>query len=207
MCLLDNMATSSCSIVLNTLSGINNHTRLLLVVNNELPNILRELLLIKEPTYLLDQHIINSYLSRKLVSEEWLLIRSVKTHMYNDFDIPLMYKIIRALNIVPSPTKGWGALPTETEVTLGDDIERIRRIRNMFVHRENTTISDNELVIYFSTFKDIASRFEMYLNKTNREFVSKIENIEKCVTYSTEMKELMELEWLRVNQYFNSMYY
>ncbi|CAC5371900.1 unnamed protein product [Mytilus coruscus] len=157
--------------------NITNFVRLCIVIQTELPNILRELLLVKEPSKFLNSHIrSNSYLSKQLRPFEWKVIGTVNTKQYADFDVALMYKIIRNLNLVPPPTQGWDnhIPPTSTETTIGDDVERIRRSRNDIVHNVNTNISVVELNNRFSLFKDIASRLGVYLNK---EYVSKIEDV------------------------------
>ncbi|XP_063447976.1 uncharacterized protein LOC134727525 [Mytilus trossulus] len=195
------MATASCSSFVGTASSITNYARLGLATQNELPDILRELLLIKEPPHLLEVHLnINSFLSRNLRAHEWNIIRSVRTSQYKEFDVPLMYKLIRNLNLVPCPTQGWDnqTPPSLTEITVGDDIERIRRIRNEIVHRGNTNVLGHELADYFSSFKDIAKRLEVTLMLSNRKFVSKMENVETCcIDKDTEqhyIKRLTELE-------------
>ncbi|CAC5371899.1 unnamed protein product [Mytilus coruscus] len=179
--------------------NITNFVRICIVIQTELPNILRELLLVKEPSALLDGHIrSNSYLSKQLRAFEWKVINTVRTKQYADFDVALMYKIIRNLNLVPPPTQGWDSQipPTSTETTIGDDVERIRRSRNDIVHNVNTNISDVELNNRFSLFIDITSRLEVYLNKlNNREYVSKIENVETCcIDPETEQLYLRQLE-------------
>ncbi|CAC5359144.1 unnamed protein product [Mytilus coruscus] len=150
------METQIFSSTVSTSSTIANYARLGLASQNELPNMLRELLLIKEPPHLLEAHLHNnSFLSRNLKAYEWNIIRTVRENSYHDFDVPLMYKIIRNLNLVPSPSQGWDndTQPSAFEITIGDDVERIRRIRNEIVHRGNTNVQDSELAKYFSTFK------------------------------------------------------
>lgn len=202
------MATTSCSSFVSSESIISNYARLRLATQKVLPNILRELLLIKEPPHLLEAHIDTSYLSNNLKPREWNIIKAVRKNLYGEFDVPLIYKIIKTLNLVPYPTKGWGnqTPPAETEITVGDDIERIRRIRNEIVHRGNANISDTELTYYFSIFKNIARRLELYLKMTNREFELKIENVETCVIYNEkehpyfkEQDELTMLKKLEIN--------
>ncbi|VDH92688.1 Hypothetical predicted protein [Mytilus galloprovincialis] len=198
------MATASCSSFVDTLSAITNYARLGLVTQNELPNILRELLFIKEPPHLLETHLNNnSYLSINLRAHEWNIIRTVRTNQYDEFDVPLMYKIIRNLNLVPRPTQGWDNQipPLATEITEGDDIERIRRVRNEIVHRGNTNVQDSELTNYFSIFKDLASRLEVTLMLSNREFVSKIENVETCcIDHDAQQLYIRRLKKLAENE-------
>ncbi|VDI30578.1 Hypothetical predicted protein [Mytilus galloprovincialis] len=152
---------SSCSSL-----NISNFVRLFIVSQTELPIILRELLLVKEPPPFLDGDIHNNtYLFSTLRGFELGVIATVRTKQYADFDVALMYKIIRNLNLVPSPTQGWDNRnpPTSTETDIGDDVERIRRIRNDIVHSGNTNITDSELENRFSLFLEIARRLELYL--------------------------------------------
>jgi hypothetical protein len=41
----------------------------------------------------------NSYLKNKLNANEWINIRKANTDGYVDFDIPLIYKLLRNLNV------------------------------------------------------------------------------------------------------------
>ncbi|CAG2217063.1 unnamed protein product [Mytilus edulis] len=95
------------------------------------------------------------------------MINNVRTNGYVNFDIPLIYKLVRNLNLVPSPTNGWDfhTPPAANEILPGDDIERIRRTRNEILHRGNAQLSDFDLTDYFTTFKAIAVRLEAYLGK------------------------------------------
>ncbi|XP_052072503.1 uncharacterized protein LOC127710594 [Mytilus californianus] len=178
-------------------ANISNFVRLFIVSQTELPNILRELLLLQEPPASLDGDIRNNtYLSYTLRAFELSVIATVRTKQYADFDVALMYKIIRNLNLVPPQTQGWDNRipPNLTETTIGDDVERIRRSRNDIVHNVNTNISDLELENRFSFFIDIASRLEVYLNKRNREYVSRIENVKTCcIDPETEQMYLRQL--------------
>lgn len=198
------MATSSCSSFVNAASAFTNYSRLSIASQIELPNILRELLFTKEPPNLLEGHLRNNpYLSKNLKAYEWLVIRTVHKNQYNEFDVSLMYKIIRNLNLITKPTQGWDnqTPPSATETTEGDDVERIRQMRNTFSHRGNGNITDAELAHNFSIFKDIANRFETFLPNSKTKFVSKIENLETCCIdkdteqmYLNQLRELAEKE-------------
>lgn len=56
--------------------------------------------------------------------------KSPKLPDYDDFDIKLLYKLIK--NLCPSlkPTKGWGENPEATNTELGDDIERLIQFKD-----------------------------------------------------------------------------
>lgn len=76
---LHTMATQIFSSIVSTSSTITNYARLGLASQNELPDMLRELLLIKEPPHLLETHINNNnFLSRNLRAYEWQIIRTVR---------------------------------------------------------------------------------------------------------------------------------
>ena len=53
-------------------------------------------------------------------------------------------------------------------------------MRNHLSHKGDPNISEQETADYFSMIKDIAERLEKLLNKTNKEFVSKVLNLQTC---------------------------
>ncbi|XP_052075418.1 uncharacterized protein LOC127712852 [Mytilus californianus] len=160
-----------------------NYARIGHAVQQLFPDILQELITIKEPPQRLSHDVnLNKYLSKILRSDELLLISNVMINGYTGFDIPLIYKLVRNLNLVPPPIQGWdhSTAPCPTEVTPGDDFERIRRFRNETLHRGNAQVSDTELSQHFTQFKDIAGRLETYIGKQTGEFVDKFIYLETC---------------------------
>ncbi|XP_063420340.1 uncharacterized protein LOC134705551 [Mytilus trossulus] len=175
------MATSS---ALNE-NFITNYARLGHAAQELLPEVLRELLLFLEsPAMLFKDCQANKNLAdrRILRPVEWQRITNVATDGYSKFDIQLSYKIIRNLNLVPCPTRDWDHPndPMVHELTIGDDIERIRRLRNEILHKGETKVTDKDLAEYFSIFKGLAKRLENYLGKPYGHFLSKFENLETC---------------------------
>ncbi|CAG2227888.1 unnamed protein product [Mytilus edulis] len=185
-------------------SSFTNYARLGCAAQSELPNVLQKLLTIKEPPHLLSMHVnANKSLSRYLRAHEWKQITGVQLNGYRNLDISLCYKLIRNLNLVPPPTQGWDfpADPTPLELTVGDDIERIRRKRNEVLHRGNTLVTDQELTDYFTIFKSISGRLEIYLGTAKNEFVSTFEHLESCcMDIETEKMYLENLEILMKNE-------
>lgn len=175
------MASLSSSAASQPLST--NFARIGYAAQQMFPDILQELMTIKEPPHRLSHDVNNNwYLSNKLRPDEWLLINNVSTKGYTDFDIPFIYKLVRNLKLLPPPTRGWNhsSVPCPTEITAGDDLERIRRLRNEILHRGNAQVTDSEFLHFFTQFKDIAGRLETYLGKQAGEFVHKIIHLEKC---------------------------
>ncbi|XP_076108016.1 uncharacterized protein LOC143076203 isoform X4 [Mytilus galloprovincialis] len=175
------MASSSSSAVPG--SCLTNYARIGHAAQQLFPDILQELITIKEPPQRLSADVnTNKNLSKILRSDEWSMINDVVTKGYANFDIPFIYKLIRSLNLVPPPTQPWShsTAPCPTEVTPGDDLERIRRFRNETLHRGNTQVTDTELSQHFTQFKDIAGRLETYMGKQTGEFVDKFIDLETC---------------------------
>lgn len=185
-------------------SSFTNYARLGCAAQSELPNILQKLLTIKEPHHMLYMHVsANKFLSRTLRAHEWKQITGAQLNGYSNLDISLCYKLIRNLNLVPPPTQGWDfpADPTPFELTVGDDIERVRRKRNEVLHRGNTLVTDQELTDYFTIFKAISGRLEIYLGTATNEFVSTFEHLESCcMDIETEKMYMENLEILRKNE-------
>lgn len=77
---------------------------------------------------------------------------------YESLDASMLYQIFRRFNFVPAPTSGWGREPTNTDLTIGDDIERIRILRNKTAHRCDTCIDQTDFDDYFLQFREITHR-------------------------------------------------
>jgi hypothetical protein len=149
------------------------------------PKILQKLLLsLEHPSQLYQKCFTNTaFTSRRLSSEEWNKIKTASTKGYANFDIPLVYTILRNINTrIAPPTRGWDCNtdPLPHDTTIGDDLERCRRTRNHIIHRGNTVVTDQELDEYFNLFKGMAGRLENILNKTPGEFVTEFEYLKTC---------------------------
>lgn len=107
-------------------------------------------------------------------------IRHTNNKGYIDFDIPLIYKILRNYKVCVPPKRGWDhpTDPQKHEISIGDDIERCHRHYNVIMHRPNAMISSQEFNDCLSDFKGIAKRLEIFLNKQPNEFVSQFEDLE-----------------------------
>lgn len=79
---------------------------------------------------------------------------------YNEFDVSLLYLLIRNICPIQMPTQGWGKMPRTTDITFGDDIERLRCFRNSFLHGKFTGMPDNELRTIMSNLKHVMVRIQ-----------------------------------------------
>lgn len=117
---------------------------------------------------------------KTLTKQQWFLINSANTNRCAKFDITLLYTILRNAEIIPPPKGGWGMqkLPGQTDVAIGDDIERIRIIRNQVCgHKSNTKIDNATYQEICTELQGVATRFDQRLgtNKWNQE-LKQIEN-------------------------------
>ncbi|CAG2188639.1 unnamed protein product [Mytilus edulis] len=190
---------------LGTLSSsgslMTNYARIGHAAQQVFPDILQDIIAIKEQRNILYSDVTsNRYLNRNLRADEWSMINNVRTNGYVNFDIPLIYKLVRNLNLVPPPSQRWDfhIPPAANEILPGDDIERIRRTRNEILHRGNAQVPDSILTDYFTSFKEIAVRLETYLGKPKGEFVQKFLILENCcMDEETEKTYLERLTILR----------
>ncbi|CAC5400618.1 unnamed protein product [Mytilus coruscus] len=86
------------------------------------------------------------------------IIQSLKFSQYMKVDGPLMDKIIKHFKLIQEPTKGWGKIPEANHINQGDDAERMRKLRNDYVHEPNSTISDEKFHDFFNKSIEIAGR-------------------------------------------------
>lgn len=99
---------------------------------------------------------------------------------YRNFDVTLLYTLVR--NLCPSlkPTNGWGKEPDDADIQIGDDIERLRLFRNNYhAHADSTAISDAE-------FKDIWKNLNSVVNRIQKYMYSKGHNVD----YKQELSKI-----------------
>lgn len=141
--------------------------------------------------------------SKNLRPDQIVLISNAKTQGYKEFDITLLYTLLR--NFCPKiqpPTQSWGMsnMPAQGETTEGDDIERIRLMRNKLLgHISEPTVTASKFQTEWRIISDICTRMQARLPNTH--YVQKIEeakdrtidsDMEKV--YMEKIKELVEDE-------------
>lgn len=102
---------------------------------------------------------------------------------YNDFDVTLLYALIRNLcSKSLTPTQGWGGKgPDSSHTKIGDDIERLRLMRNKFAHVNSTGISDAEFQALWNDLKSVIQRIQTFMNSVgcNVNYEQKLADIER----------------------------
>ena len=100
----------------------------------------------------------------KLGKEQQNKVKNAATLGYTEFDVTLCYTLIRHLGLrsVVIPSNGWGKIPSSiSQITTGDDIERIRELRNnVYGHASGSGIPDPVYHGYWKIFQDVCSRMD-----------------------------------------------
>lgn len=82
---------------------------------------------------------------------------------YSNFDVTLLYTLIRNLCSGLEPTRGWGHEPGPTDTKIGDDVERLRLFRNRNIaHVNSATIPDDTFDDLWRTLKAVLIRLKSY---------------------------------------------
>jgi hypothetical protein len=79
-----------------------------------------------------------------------------------DCDTSLLYRLLRCICPgLSAPSKGWGNAPDPTDITVGDDVERIRQMRNaLYGHVTSAELSDVEFKRHWSSMKAVCARLD-----------------------------------------------
>lgn len=179
--------------------------RLSSVIIEELTSILQDLLHREiRPCQILNK--VKQNIFKNLRPEQIVLISNAKVNGYKEFDISLLYTLLR--NHCPNiqhPTQNWGTsnMPAQSETTEGDDIERIRLIRNkLFGHISSPTISETDFKETWCLISEICKRMDNKIPNTLFMYAQRLEEAkERAIDtdmekkYIDKMKELVEDEY------------
>ena len=195
------MATAAGHTQLTTTKENENYARLSRAIVDWMAFVLREVLTF----YILPVDIernarpFQSTKLKNLRPEQWDLIQKASTDGYFNFDITLLYALLRNLcTSVQKPSKQWGTidLPENNEVTLGDDIERIRIVKNSLQsHTPTTKLNDTEFEGYWKILRDVCFRLD---SKFNKKYTDGLDNLKTiCMDFTLQKKYNDNLKLLR----------
>ena len=116
----------------------------------------------------------------------------------NDFDITLIFKLLRTIcNLTPPPgPRGWDDLPNGSDHTLVADLVRIKYYRNeIHGHRHSMEISDTEFVRLWKEISEALLRIAANISPAKRdEWKKSINNLCRKPLTSDEERCIEELE-------------
>lgn len=68
--------------------------------------------------------------------------------IYEDFEISLLYTILRNICIIPEHKNGWGDVPLPIDKSVSANIERIRLKRNEYGHSTDISQTHMNLILF-----------------------------------------------------------
>ncbi|CAC5406238.1 unnamed protein product [Mytilus coruscus] len=121
------------------------------------------------------------------------LLRSDKPHLppRSDCDITYLYKELRRLN-KDIPSNRWGGTWQNilvTDIAIGDDIERIRLIRNDLQHSRTFTLDDKRFNELYIIIVDLVKRFDLH-NKPTKLYTEQLKVIMAKTVSEEEVKRI-----------------
>lgn len=175
------------------------HGRISIVVADILSEMLQDIIAHAQmpPKALYDRIVQTKDFNKKLSPEEWQVVNKLANpdKGFQVLDVSLAYRIVKHFRntFVTKPTRNWGSNPIPTEVEIGDDVERIRRARNRYLHGLSINISETIMSDFFKEFTEVAKRIDQYLNKTlDSSFEKKIEYFRTCSITENRTRETLE---------------
>lgn len=105
---------------------------------------------------------------------------SVPLPDYKKFDVGLLYKLIRLTCTSLKPKQGWGRKPNDDDITLADDIERIKMFRNeQMAHADSAEISDMQFELIWNDITLVMRRMDSAMQefKCNTNYEQKMEDV------------------------------
>lgn len=87
----------------------------------------------------------------------------INTGNYSDFDISLLYVLLRNITKIPPHIKKWGKTPKRCDRSVSANIERLRLIRNDLGHISKISISDHTFNTTWQEISDIVRELDTYL--------------------------------------------
>lgn len=107
---------------------------------------------------------------------------------YSKFDIALIYVLLRNVCAIASHTNRWGNNPSPADRSVSANIERIRQIRNQFVHTSEFSISDIDFYKKCKEILDIVEQLQQYLG-TSTVYRDKVQEI---ISRDTSLNEMVQ---------------
>jgi hypothetical protein len=181
--------------------GRTNYARLGLVVVDIFQNILREIMRSNIAPEILSihikkQHKKNPSVFNRMTQVERKSLNTLTNRTYDYIDFTTLYKLMRSSSLLVDPSQGWGKQPTNADVTISDDVERLRTMRNKIVHRIKADIDLIEMNDYFSNIVNITERIDTNLGKLpDQGFARKVLNYQThCMDSEMEQKYYQALK-------------
>lgn len=179
------------SALYSTTQGSTDLVRLAKIIFGPCTHVLRDILANEiSPSMFLNK--VNAFLAknkRSLINKEQEKL--LYGGDYSKFDISLLYFALRNMCSFPPHTNQWGHDPCPADRSISANIERLRLVRNQFVHDSTTIVADFQKK--WKELLDIVMDLEKYLG-TSTVYQDEVVEIKSCCMDSaTESKYLEKL--------------
>ena len=118
-----------------------------------------------------------------------------------DFDVTLLFKLLRTICKLIPPATGWDALPTGTDHSLAADLARIKYYRNsVFGHvNQNMEITDDQFLVLWQDISEVLLRIAGQISATKKpQWQVAIFNFLRNPLTAEDERNVQELlEWYR----------
>lgn len=161
----------------NPTKETNNYDRIAKIISGPCTDVLRNVLMNEiTPTNLIKQ--IKNYIAKKKkpqINQRTQKLIYGNRGNYFEFDIPLLYFLLRNISSIPPHAKQWGNNPSQVDRSVSANIERIRLIRNDYVHRNHPSLLQSD---FEQEWKNI---FQI------------IQELEQSLGFSTDLQDNMKV--------------
>lgn len=112
---------------------------------------------------------------------------------YSNFDITLLYMLLRNVSGIPSHSTKWGNKPSPGDISVSANIERIREIRNRYYGlATNCSLSDFDFKQICTTIHQIVKKLQDYLG-TSTIHQNELSNLRCCSLENHASKDYWQL--------------
>lgn len=77
-----------------------------------------------------------------------------------------MYAMIRNSSNIAHPTNGWGKPPGKNDITIADDVERLRKYRNTICHENSSEMTTDDFNKFALDFIRVRCPLQITKKKT-----------------------------------------
>lgn len=126
-----------------------------------------------------------------LKPDEKIALNGLLDDDFSKLDVGLIYKIFKTVHLIKEPTRDWGPYPSENDIEIGDDVERIRFARNDLFHKVNPYVSEQLYDQFFETILAVSKRLDKYLNKNADSSYEKLVQEYKLETLDTTTEKTL----------------
>nr|XP_034321965.1 uncharacterized protein LOC105336698 isoform X2 [Crassostrea gigas] len=107
-------------------------------------------------------------------------LQQIKSGDYSNFDIPLLYVLLRNICSIPEHRLKWGNKPSRTDRSVSANIERIRLVRNEYYgHMTHFAIKDTEFINQWKELLLIVIELEAYIGSST-DLQDAVKEIKSC---------------------------